>query len=150
MVPNLADKHACDLYCGAGVISLALARQAQAVTGIEIVADSVDSARENATRNGIENCRFICGDALEMLEQLERKPDFFSVDPPRMGMHPKALRKIISFDLPELLYISCNPRSFSENAAVLQENGYKVDGLRVYDNFPFTKHVECVGLLVKR
>jgi 23S rRNA (uracil-5-)-methyltransferase RumA len=149
MIPDLREKHACDVYCGTGAISLTLAKGAKRVTGIEIVQDSVLAARENAALNGIENCEFLCGDALAMLEELPARPDFISVDPPRMGMHPKALRKILSYDLPELLYISCNPKTFSENAAVLQENGYKIDQLQAYDNFPYTKHIELAARIIR-
>jgi len=69
------------------------------------------------------------------------------VDPPRMGIHPKALKKIIAFGLPEMLYISCNPKTFFENMSVLQRNGYRLDRLRGYDNFPCTKHIELTALI---
>ncbi|MDR3305898.1 MAG: class I SAM-dependent RNA methyltransferase [Clostridiales Family XIII bacterium] len=142
-----------DIYCGTGTISLALADRADRVVGIEIVPDSVTAARENAALNGIENCDFICGDALAVLDETDaagRRPDMIVVDPPRMGMHPKALKKIITYGLPRILYISCNPKTFCENMAALQAAGYKLDTLGVYDNFPFTKHTELVGMIVKK
>ena len=141
-----------DVYCGTGTITLALADSAEKVVGIEIIEDSVEAAKENAVINGIENCEFICGDALEILEQLENSnsiPDMIVVDPPRMGIHPKALKKIISYNLPQILYISCNPKTFCENMAVLQDAGYKLDTLRVFDNFPFTKHIELCSIIIK-
>jgi tRNA/tmRNA/rRNA uracil-C5-methylase (TrmA/RlmC/RlmD family) len=123
-----------------------MSSKAKRVTGIEIVADSVAAAKENAVRNGVSNCEFIEGDAYEVLESIGEKPDLIVVDPPRMGMHPKALKKIISYGVSELLYISCNPKTFSENAAVLIENGYRCETIKVYDNFPFTKHIELASL----
>ncbi|MDR0851395.1 MAG: 23S rRNA (uracil(1939)-C(5))-methyltransferase RlmD [Clostridiales Family XIII bacterium] len=149
MIPGATSKKVYDLYCGAGTISLALARSAAEVTGIEIIEDSVISARENAQINNLKNCTFIRGDAFEVLEALEGKPDVIVVDPPRMGMHPKALKKIISYDLPEILYISCNPTTFADNMAVLQVNGYKLDMLRAYDNFPYTKHIELAARIIR-
>lgn len=149
MIPELNGKEALDIYCGAGAISLAIAKSAAHVTGIEIVSDSVVAAKENAELNGMDNCDFLEGDALEMMEGLRVVPDFVCVDPPRMGMHPRALKKLISYNLPEILYISCNPKTFSENAAVFQENGYRVDSLRAFDNFPFTRHIELAGRIVR-
>ena len=139
-----------DVYCGTGAITLSLAGSADKVYGIEIIEDSVDAAKENAMINGVENCEFICGDALDILEELDASnctPDMIVVDPPRMGMHPKALKKIIAYDLPQILYVSCNPKTFCENMAVLQNAGYKLDTLGVYDNFPFTKHIELCSLI---
>ena len=137
-----------DIYCGTGTISLALSRMAGHVTGIELIEDSVVSARENANRNGIQNADFICGDAFEAMSGLT-PPDLLVVDPPRMGLHPKALKRVIGFDLPAILYISCNPKTFAENAAVLKSAGYRVSVLGAYDNFPFTKHIELAALLEK-
>ncbi|MDR2157054.1 MAG: 23S rRNA (uracil(1939)-C(5))-methyltransferase RlmD [Clostridiales Family XIII bacterium] len=150
LMPGAAEKTIFDLYCGTGAISLALARTAKSVIGIELSADSIRAARENAARNGVANCSFLEGDALEVLERLPHKPDAIVADPPRMGIHPKALKKIIAYGLDELLYISCNPKTFCENMAVFQENGYKLDALCVCDNFPFTKHIELFSRIKKR
>ncbi len=98
--------------------------------------------------NGIENASFICGDAFEVMSGLPA-PDLLIVDPPRMGLHPKALKRVIEFDLPALLYISCNPKTFAQNAAVLKNAGYGVSVLGAYDNFPFTKHIELAALIEK-
>jgi tRNA/tmRNA/rRNA uracil-C5-methylase (TrmA/RlmC/RlmD family) len=84
------------------------------------------------------------------MESLSDRPDAVVVDPPRMGMHPKALKKIISYDLPEILYISCNPKTFAANMASLEMNGYKLDTLRSYDNFPYTKHIELAARIIKK
>jgi 23S rRNA (uracil-5-)-methyltransferase RumA len=150
MLPRLEGKSVCDIYCGTGTISLSLARRAASVTGIEIIPESVYAARENAALNGIDNCRFIPGDALEALESLEARPDVIVVDPPRMGLHPKALKKIMSYGLPELLYISCNPKTFARDMAAMQEFGYRLDTLRAYDNFPYTRHTELAARIVRR
>jgi tRNA/tmRNA/rRNA uracil-C5-methylase (TrmA/RlmC/RlmD family) len=140
-----------DIYCGTGTIALALSGSVDRAIGIELIEDSVVSARENAQINGIENCEFVCGDALEILESAEARgfpaPDLITVDPPRMGLHPKALKRVIAYGLPRILYVSCNPKTFAENMAVMQNAGYRLTALGVYDNFPFTKHTELVALI---
>jgi tRNA/tmRNA/rRNA uracil-C5-methylase (TrmA/RlmC/RlmD family) len=142
-----------DIYCGTGTIALALSGSVDRAIGIELIEDSVISARENARINGIENCEFLCSDALEILESAEAlglpAPDLITVDPPRMGLHPKALKRVIAYELPRILYVSCNPKTFAENMAVMQNAGYRLSALGVYDNFPFTKHTELVGLIEK-
>ena len=150
LLPDLYSKNVFDLYCGTGAISLSIAENAGKVTGIELVPDSILAARENAEINGISNCRFLEGDALEVMDSLPERPDIVCVDPPRMGMHPKALQKLISYDLDEILYISCNPKTFSFDMAVLQNNGYRLDYLKPYDNFPFTKHTELISRIIKK
>jgi tRNA/tmRNA/rRNA uracil-C5-methylase (TrmA/RlmC/RlmD family) len=149
LIPDRRIEHLYDIYCGTGTISLSLASRANKVTGVEIIEDSVLSARENAKRNGIENVSFICGDAFEVLAGLPA-PDLLVVDPPRMGLHPKALKRVLDFDLPARLYISCNPKTFVQNAAVMQNAGYRLSVLGAYDNFPFTKHIELAALIKKR
>jgi 23S rRNA (uracil-5-)-methyltransferase RumA len=149
LLPDLAQKRVFDLYCGAGTISLAIAPRCREVIGIEIVEDSVNAAIANADANGINNCTFIAGDAYEVMGKLEQKPDMVILDPPRMGLHPKALSKLISYELPELLYISCNPKSFARDMAVLAQYGYRIDVMGAYDNFPLTKHIETVARIVK-
>ncbi|MCL1895718.1 MAG: 23S rRNA (uracil(1939)-C(5))-methyltransferase RlmD [Clostridiales bacterium] len=148
LIPQTGAENIYDVYCGTGAISLALSRRADRVTGIELIEDSVVSARENAERNGVKNASFICGDAFEVMAGLEA-PGLLVVDPPRMGLHPKALKRVIEYGLPALLYISCNPKTFAENAAVLKSAGYKASVLGAYDNFPFTRHVELAALLEK-
>jgi tRNA/tmRNA/rRNA uracil-C5-methylase (TrmA/RlmC/RlmD family) len=139
-----------DVYCGTGTISLALSRSCGQVVGVEIVPDSIRAARENAALNDIGNCRFVEGDAFAVLDGLVGAPDLVVVDPPRMGMHPKALTKLASYGLDEILYISCNPKTFSENMASLSYADYRLDALKVYDNFPYTKHIELAARIVRR
>ncbi|MDR1495374.1 MAG: 23S rRNA (uracil(1939)-C(5))-methyltransferase RlmD [Clostridiales Family XIII bacterium] len=150
LLPELGDKQVFDIYCGTGAISLALARRALSVTGVEIIPESVAAAKENAALNDIANCRFILGDALEALESLNERPNMLVADPPRMGMHPKVLKKVMSYGLPELLYISCNPKTFARDMAAMQTAGYRLDALRAYDNFPFTRHTELVAHIARR
>ncbi|MDR1272814.1 MAG: 23S rRNA (uracil(1939)-C(5))-methyltransferase RlmD [Clostridiales Family XIII bacterium] len=141
-----------DVYCGTGAIALSLSHSADRVYGLELSEEAVSSAKENARLGGIDNCEFICGDALESMELLAEKgiaPDCLVVDPPRMGIHPKAVKKILGFGLPSLLYISCNPKSFAENMAMFADAGYRLQTLRGYDNFPFTRHIELTAFIVK-
>jgi len=149
MLPEIEGMDVYDIYCGTGTISLSVAARAASVTGVEIVSESVAAAEENAALNGIGNCAFICGDALDVLESLGKRPDMIVVDPPRMGMHPKALKKILSYDLPEMLYISCNPKTFAQNMAAMQGAGYRLDMLKGYDNFPYTKHTELAARIIR-
>jgi len=149
LIPDRRLENLYDVYCGTGTISLALSGRASRVTGIELVEDSVLSARENAARNGVRNADFICGDAFEVMTELP-PPSLIVVDPPRMGLHPKALKRVIEYNLPAILYISCNPKTFAQNAAVLTNAGYGIPVLGAYDNFPFTKHIELAALLEKR
>ena len=148
LIPDNRDGILYDVYCGTGTISLALSRRTENVTGIELVEDSVLSARENAARNGIENVSFICGDAFEVMQGLPA-PDMLVADPPRMGLHPKALKRVIEFGLPSILYISCNPKTFAQNAAILKSAGYRIPVLGAYDNFPYTKHIELAAIIEK-
>ena len=148
LIPGERSENLYDVYCGTGTLSLALSRRADRVLGIELIEESVLSARENAIRNDINNVDFICGDAFEVMSGLPA-PDMLVVDPPRMGLHPKALKRVIEYGPPALLYISCNPKTFAQNAAVLKNAGYGVSVLGAYDNFPYTRHVELASLFEK-
>lgn len=149
LIDNFQDKNVFDLYCGTGTITQALALKAKKVTGIEIVEEAVEAARENAALNRFENCCFIKGDVFEVLEALYDKPDVIVVDPPRVGIQPKALDKILGYGVKQIVYISCNPKSLTDNLRYIQGNGYEIKKLKVFDNFPMTKHVERVVLMTK-
>lgn len=150
LIDDFDGKIAYDLFCGTGTISQALALKAKKVIGVELVEEAVESAKENAKLNSLENCEFIAGDVFQILESTEiEKPDVIVVDPPRVGIQKKALDKIISYGVDQILYISCNPKTLAENLEVMQERGYEVKKVKIYDNFPFTKHVETVALLSK-
>lgn len=149
LVDSFEGKNAFDLYCGTGTISQVLALKAKEVLGIELVEEAVEAARENAALNGLDNCRFIAGDVFKVLNEVSDKPDVIVVDPPRVGIQPKALDKIISYGVKEIVYISCNPKTLAENLRYLDYYGYKCRYLKPFDNFPMTKHTECIALLEK-
>ena len=139
-----------DLYSGTGTIAQILAPVAEHVTGVEIVEEAVEAARENAALNGLSNCDFIAGDVLKVLDTLEEQPDLIVLDPPRDGIHPKALPKIIRYGVDRMVYVSCKPTSLARDLIVLQAGGYQVERMALVDMFPFTGHVETVCLLSNR
>ena len=136
-----------DLYSGTGTIAQILAPVAKKVVGVEIVAEAVEAAKENAKLNGLNNCEFIAGDVLKVIDDIKDKPDLIVLDPPRDGIHPKALQKIIDFGVDRIVYISCKPTSLARDLVILQEQGYRVEKACAVDMFPQTVHVETVALL---
>lgn len=147
LIGDVTGKQVFDLYCGTGTITQALALHASQVIGVEISEEAVEAARENARLNGLDNCRFVAGDVLKVLDDIADKPDVIVVDPPRSGINPKAMRKILNYGVEEILYISCNPKTMAENLVVATESGYVISKIKAYDNFPMTGHVECVVLM---
>ena len=148
-VGETKDKVIYDLYSGTGTIAQLLAPVAKKVIGVEIIAEAVEAAKENAKKNGLDNCDFLAGDVLKMLDEIMEKPDFIVLDPPRDGIHPKALAKIIDYGVDKLLYISCKPTSLARDLAVLQEEGYRVEKAAAVDMFAQTYHCETICLLKK-
>ena len=148
-IGDTRDQTVFDLYSGTGTIAQILASVAKEVIGVEIVEEAVVAARENATRNGLSNCRFIAGDVLKVLDDIPEKPDFIVLDPPRDGIHPKALPKIISYGVNHMVYISCKPTSLARDLDVLIKSGYRVEKVTCVDMFCSTVHVETVVLLSK-
>ena len=138
-----------DLYSGTGTIAQILAPVAEQVVGVEIVEEAVDAARENAALNGLANCKFIAGDVLKVLDDLTEKPDLIVLDPPRDGIHPKALPKIINYGVDRLVYISCKPTSLARDLVTLLAGCYRVDKVCAVDMFPNTAGIETVCLLSK-
>lgn len=138
-----------DLYSGTGTIAQLMAPVAGKVIGVEIVEEAVEAAKENAKKNGLSNCEFIAGDVLKVIDDIEEKPDFIILDPPRDGVHPKALQKILSYDLPRLLYISCKPTSLARDLEAFLDHGYYMEKAICVDQFPWTTGVETIALLVK-
>ena len=139
-----------DLYSGTGTIAQMMAPVADKVYGIEIIEEAVEAAKENAKLNKLSNCEFIAGDVLKKLDELEEKPDLIILDPPRDGVNPKTLQKILSYGVENLVYISCKPTSLVRDIKIFQENGYApVKGCCV-DMFPNTQHVETVVLLRRK
>ncbi len=138
-----------DLYSGTGTIAQLLAPVAGKVIGVELVEEAVKAARENAELNGLSNCEFIAGDVLKVIDDIEVKPDFIVLDPPRDGIHSKALRKIIDYQVEKLVYISCKPTSLARDLEVFIDSGYRVERAVAVDQFAGTGHVECVVLMSK-
>ena len=114
---------------------------------MEIVEEAVEAAKENAQLNGLHNCEFIAGNVLKVLDDIEEKPDFIVLDPPREGIHPKALLKIIAYGVDKLVYISCKPTSLASDLEVLQARGYMAERICCVDMFPSTANVETVCCL---
>lgn len=144
------DKIVYDLYSGTGTIAQLMAPAAKKVIGVEIVEEAVEAARKNAEGNGLHNCEFIAGDVLKVLDEIEDKPDLIVVDPPRDGIHPKALNKIIAYGIDQLVYISCKPTSLVRDLEIFLENGYVVKRAVAVDQFPWTTGIETVCLLVRK
>ena len=136
-----------DLYSGTGTIAQILAPVAKEVIGVEIIEEAVEAAKENAKRNHLENCEFLAGDVLKVLDDIEQKPDFIVLDPPRDGIHPKALEKIISYGVEKMVYISCKPTSLARDLEVLLARGYEAERICCVDMFPQTTGIETVVLL---
>ena len=143
------DKTVFDLYSGTGTIAQLLAPVCGKVIGVEIVEEAVEAAKENAKLNGLTNCEFIAGDVLKVLDSIPEKPDLIVLDPPRDGIHPKALPKIINYGVDRLVYISCKPTSLARDLVTLLAGGYRVDKVCAVDMFPNTAGIETVCLLSK-
>ena len=143
------DKVVFDLYSGTGTIAQILAPVAKKVVGVEIIEEAVKAAKENAKLNGLDNCTFWAGDVLKVIDDLGEVPDLIMLDPPRDGVHPKALEKIIGFGVDKMVYIACKPTSLARDLEMLQVRGYKVERIACVDLFPNTYHVETCALLAK-
>ena len=142
-------KNILDLYCGAGTIGLSMAKNANSVIGVEIVASAVEDARINARENGIENARFICADATAAAEQLKKegiKTDVVILDPPRKGCDAKLLKTVANGFKPErIVYVSCDVATLARDTEILQSSGYKLAEYTPVDMFSRTVHCECVA-----
>lgn len=148
-VGDTKDKVVFDLYSGTGTIAQIIAPVAEKVVGVEIVEEAVEAARDNARLNGLDNCEFIAGDVLKVIEDLTDKPDLIILDPPRDGVHAKALDRIINFGVERIVYISCKPTSLVRDLVVLQERGYRVEKVCAVDMFPSTANCEVCCLMSK-
>lgn len=149
-IGDTKDMTVFDLYSGTGTIAQILAGVAKKVIGVEIVEEAVEAAKENAKLNQLENCQFIAGDVLKVLGHIKEKPDFIVLDPPRDGIHPKALEQIIDYGVQRMVYISCKPTSLARDLEVLVKRGYRVEKVKCVDMFPNTIHVETVVLLSRK
>ena len=147
------DDLVLDLYCGVGTITLAMAKAAGKVIGVEVVEQAVQDAKENATRNGIENARFFCGDAGPAALELEAKgirPDVVVVDPPRKGLNTDAIEAIGKMSPRRVVYVSCDPATMARDVALLKEKGYRLKNAMAADLFPRCAHVESIVCLTKQ
>ena len=148
-IQNTSGMEVFDLYSGTGTIAQLLAPVAKEVIGVEIVEDAVKAARENAKLNGLDNCRFIAGDVLKVLDDLTEKPDVIVLDPPRDGIHPKALPKILSYGVNRIVYVSCKATSLARDLEAFLAAGYRLEKACCVDQFCETVWTEEVALLVK-
>jgi 23S rRNA (uracil-5-)-methyltransferase RumA len=144
---DIDDKIVFDLYSGTGTIAQIMAPVAKKVIGIEIVEEAVEMAKKNAKINGLDNVEFIAGDVLQAVDTLTVKPDLIVIDPPRDGIHPKAINKIIDFNPETFVYVSCNPVTLVRDLKIFMERGYKVVKAKCMDQFPRTPHVESIILM---
>ena len=149
-IGDTKDMTVFDLYSGTGTISQILSPVAKKVIGVEIVEEAVQAAKENAELNGITNCRFIAGDVLKVIDKIEERPDFIVLDPPRDGIHPKALPKIVRYGVDKMVYISCKPSSLARDLDLFLREGYRVERVCCVDQFCQTVHVETVALLTRK
>lgn len=148
-IGDTKDKVVFDLYSGTGTIAQLAASVADEVIGVEIVEEAVEAAKENAALNNLGNCKFIAGDVLKVLDDLTEKPDVIILDPPRDGIHPKALPKILSYGVDHIVYISCKATSLARDLPAFLAAGYKVEKACCVDQFCQTVHVETCVLLSK-
>lgn len=149
------DEEVFDLYCGAGTIGLSMIDKLNHLTGVEVVKQAVENAKLNAEANNIENADFICGDAGEIAEKLQkegRRPDVVIVDPPRKGCDGLTLESIVKMAPEKIVMISCNPATAARDCKILcsEENGYRLERVNGVDLFPSTIHVECVVLMSRK
>ncbi len=149
-IGETTSKVVFDLYCGTGTIGQIVAPSAKSVLGIELIPEAVEAANENAVFNGLDNCKFIAGDIAKVIMDVKDKPDIIILDPPRPGVHPVALDYVLKFDAPEIIYVSCNPKSLALDLKVILSRGYRIDKMKIMDMFPHTGHVETVVKIGKR
>ena len=149
-IGNSENATVFDLYCGTGTIGQIVAPKAKKVVGIELIEEAVEAAKENAKLNNLDNCEFIAGDVAVTIKNVKAKPDIIILDPPRPGVHPVALDYVIKFNAPEIIYVSCNPKTLVTDLEVLISAGYEVKKMKIMDMFPHTPHVETVVRLIKK
>lgn len=146
------DDLVLDLYCGVGTITLAMAKSAGKVIGVEVIPQAVEDARDNARRNGIDNAEFFCGDAGQAALELEKNgiiPDVVVVDPPRKGLNADTIEALHRFSPRRIVYVSCDPATLARDVGLLKEKGYCLKKTMAADLFPRCSHVESIVLLEK-
>ena len=151
-ISDTENKVIFDLFSGTGTIGQILSKKAEYVYGIELIEEAVIKANENAKLNNIKNCEFIAGDVFKKIDELKNReinPDIIILDPPRPGVGAKALEKILDYDVNEVIYISCNPKTFIQDLEMFLAKGFRYEKGVCVDMFPNTPHVEMVVLLSK-
>ena len=143
-IGDINEKVIFDLYSGTGTIAQILAPVAKKVVGVEIVEEAVEAAKENAALNGLDNCTFWAGDVLKVIDELGEVPDLIMLDPPRDGVNPKALMKILNFGVDRLVYIACKPTSLARDLEIFLRRGYRVERCVCVDQFAQTVHTETI------
>ncbi len=146
------DEEVLDLYCGNGTISIFLSPAAKKVMGVETVEEAVQNARRNAELNGVTNCEFVCGETKKVLKNLEQDKKISHlvvIDPPRAGLHPRAIKSLLNMKPSKIIYVSCNPTTLARDLKMLCEKDYKLENVQPVDMFPHTYHIESVAKLVK-
>jgi len=142
-----------DLYCGTGSIGIFVSRLAAKVVGVEVIAEAIEDAKENAELNGIGHARFFAGDVTDICNDeffaAHGRPDVIITDPPRAGMHEKLVRKILEMEAPTVVYVSCNPATQARDLNLLDAR-YAVTKIQPVDMFPHTHHIENVVQLKLR
>lgn len=138
-----------DLYSGVGSISLFISSAVENVTGVEMVEAAVEDAKVNMESNGIENVKFLCDDAGAYLAEHESEFQTVVMDPPRAGLHPKVVKRILQAAPERIVYMSCNPLTFAEDARIFNEQ-YNLDWVKAYDMFPQTPHIEMIGVFNRK
>jgi 23S rRNA (uracil1939-C5)-methyltransferase len=142
-----------DLYCGTGSIGIFCAPHARKVIGIEVVAQAIEDAQENARINGLAHCFFYTGDVSAVCTDdffaAHGRPDVIITDPPRAGMHEKLIRQLLKMRAPRVVYVSCNPATQARDLQLLDE-AYRITHLQPVDMFPHTHHIENIALLELR
>ncbi len=149
LLQDCQDKVLFDLYSGTGTIGILASKKVKQVIGVEIIEEAVIAANENCSANNIHNAKYIAGDVKEVVSSLAEKPDIIILDPPRSGMHQKAIDDVLSFGAKEIIYVSCNPKAFAVELSKFKNHGYKVQKAIGVDQFPNTPHVETICLLSK-
>ena len=149
-IGDINDMTVFDLFSGTGTIAQVLAPVAKQVIGVEIIEEAVEAAKENAAHNGLSNCKFIAGDVFKVLDEIKEKPDVIVLDPPRDGIHPKALPKILDYGVDKIVYISCKVTSLARDLEMIQARGYEVVKSVAVDQFCQTVHIETCVLLQRR
>ena len=130
-----------------------MAASCKKLIGVEIIPEAIENAKRSAEQNGIDNARFLCGDALQAAEELRKegvRPDVIVVDPPRKGLTPELIETIVQMAPDRVVYVSCDPATMARDLKLFSDNNYSVKEITPCDMFPRTSHVECVVMMSRK